>query len=102
MSFAVVLADARPAELLARSSLAVVLAQARPAALLADAPCAVVLAHACIPCTFAFRGCARTGSTCARTCSPRRLLALRLVSSAVLLADARPAALLSPASLAVC
>jgi len=44
--FAVVLADARPATLLARPSYAVMLADARPAALLAPASLAVVLAEA--------------------------------------------------------
>jgi hypothetical protein len=44
--YAVVLADAQPAALLAVVSLAVVLADARPAALLASASLAVVLADA--------------------------------------------------------
>ena len=45
-SFALVLADARPAALLARASFAFVLADARPTALLASASHAVVLADA--------------------------------------------------------
>ena len=45
-SYAVVLADARPAALLAAASDAVVLADARPTALLAAASYAVVLADA--------------------------------------------------------
>ncbi len=76
-SFAVVLADARPAALLAPAPLAVVLADARPAALLALASYAVVLADA------------------------RPAAFLALVSSAVVLADARPTALLAPAPEAV-
>jgi hypothetical protein len=65
-SHAVVLADARPAALLAPVPFAVVLADARPAAFLAPAPSAVVLADA----------------------RPAELLAP--ASSAVVLADARP------------
>jgi hypothetical protein len=72
VSFAVVLADARPAALLAPASPAVVLADAFPAVLLAPASYAVVLADA----------------------RPAALLAL--VSFAVVLADAHPAALLAP------
>ncbi len=76
-SYAVVLADARPTAFLALASYAVVLAEARPATLLAPASCAVVLADG----------------------RPAALLAG--TSSAVVLADARPAALLALASLAV-
>jgi hypothetical protein len=71
---AIVLADARPAALLALASYAVVLADARPAALLAPASLTVVLADAC----------------------PAALLAH--ASNAVVLADARPAALLAHAA----
>jgi hypothetical protein len=73
----VVLADARPAALLALASYVVVLADARPAALLALASYAVVLADA----------------------RPAALLALS--SYVVVLADARPAELLAHVPLAV-
>ncbi len=94
-SNAVVFADARPAAFLAAVSFAVVLADARPAALLARGSFAVVLADARPAALLAHA----SDAVVLADARPAALLAT--ASYAVVLADARPAAFLAPASSAV-